>query len=339
MKPDFSPDSSASILKIIYGYQLAHCVNVAANLNIAEQLYDYPKTVNTLAAATDTDPAALYRLLRILASEGIFKEIEDQVFAFTEKANALHGATEGSMKYFLQAILGEHAPAFGNLIHSVKTGQTAFDDHYKMDVWEYYGKHPETAANFNKAMAGLTQYLAKTAVPAYDFNSFNSIVDIGGGNGALLFAILKATSKAKGIIFDAPHVIPQSLQMIEQEQLNNRCEAIGGNFFESVPEGKDLYLLKYILHDWTDEDGINILRNCSKAMHKGSKVLIVESVIPPGNEHHAGRYMDITMLACTRGRERNMGDFRHMLNEAGLILNKVIELPIQEISLIEGEKK
>lgn len=339
MKPDFSADSSARILKITYGFQLAHCASVAAKLNIAELLYESPKTIKELADSTQTDPAALYRLLRVLAAEGIFKETADQVFSFTELANALHGATEGTIKYYLEAILGEHAPAFGNLLHSVKTGQTAFDDHYKMDVWEFYGGHPDIAANFNKAMAGLTQYLSRTAVPAYNFNDFNSIVDIGGGNGALLFSILRATDKAKGIIFDAPHVIPQSQQMIEQEQLSNRCEALGGNFFESVPEGKDLYLLKFILHDWNDEDGIKILRNCSDAMHKGSKVLIVEAVIPPGNDHHAGKYMDITMLACTRGRERSEKDFQYMLNEAGLKFNKIIDLPIDEISLVEGEKE
>lgn len=338
MKPEFFAESSAKILKIVYDYQLANCVNVATQLHIAEQLYRCPKNVSELASATGSDQEALYRLLRVLAAEGIFKEAEDRVFEYTPAAAALHGATEGSIKYYLQAMLGEHSFAFGNLLHSIKTGESAFDHHHKMDVWEYYRNNPGTAANFNKAMAGLTSYYARYAVPAYNFNDFDTIVDIGGGNGALMFAVLAAAESAKGIILDAPCVIPQTEILIREEGLAERCTAVSGNFFEAVPAGKDLYLLKYVLHDWSDEDSIKILRNCAEVMKTGSKVLILEAVIPEGNSYHAGKYTDVTMLACTRGRERAEEDFRYILEEAGLRFNKVIGLPLDEVSLIEGEK-
>jgi O-methyltransferase domain len=338
MKPSFYAPSSAKILQIVYDYELACCTNVAARLNIAELLYESPKSIAELAVATRANGPALYRVLRVLAGAGIFKETANQVFVFTESATALHAGVEGSIKYYLEAILGEHSHAFGNMLHSVMTGETAFDHYYKMDVWAWYGQHGEVAANFNKAMAGLTQYYARTAIPAYPFNDFESIVDIGGGNGALLFAILAATQKPKGIIFDAPFVIPQSEQLIEEQQLQERCNAVAGNFFESVPPGKDLYLLKYILHDWADEDCIRILRNCADAMKTGSKVLILEAVIPAGNGYHVGKYTDVTMLVATRGRERSEEDFKRLLTEAGLRFNKIIPLSLDEISLIEGEK-
>src|SRR5882757_5824503 len=191
MQPSFSAASSAKVLKIIYDYEMACCAYTAAKLNIAELLYDGPKTVTELAAAAGADASALYRVLRVLAGEGIFKETDKEVFSFTPEAVAMHGEVEGSIKYFLQAILGEHYHGFGNMLHSVRTGETAFDYYYKMDVWQFYGENLEMAINFNKAMAGLTQYYSRAIVAAYDFSNFNTIIDIGGGNGALLFAILQ----------------------------------------------------------------------------------------------------------------------------------------------------
>lgn len=339
MKPEFSAASSDRILKIIYDFQLAHCANVAAHLDIAEKLYERPRSVEELAAQTGTHAPSLYRVLRVLAAEGLFEEREDRVFAFTPDAAAIHGDTEGSVKYYLQAILGEHAHAFGNLLYSTQTGKTAFDHYYNMDVWAYYAQQPERAANFNKAMAGLTQYYAREAVKAYDFHGYDTIVDVGGGNGALLFAILEAAKEARGVIFDASFVIPHTERLIAESPYRDRCSAVAGNFFESVPEGKDMYLLKYILHDWTDEDGVKILSNCARAMRPGSKVLVLEAVIPAGNDFHAGKYTDVTMLACTRGRERSAPDFKSMLREAGLKFNRIVDLPLDEISLIEGEKE
>jgi hypothetical protein len=338
MQPSFSAASSAKVLKIIYDYEMACCAYTAAKLNMAELLYDGPRTVAELAAAAGADAPSLYRVLRVLAGEGLFKETDKEVFAFTPEALALYGETEGSIKYFLQAILGEHYHGFGNMLHSVRTGETAFDHYYKMDVWEYYGKHPETAVNFNKAMAGLTQYYSRAILAAYDFSPFHTIIDIGGGNGALLFAILNQAQASKGIIVDAPAVIQQTEMLIRDHHLQDRCSAMPGNFFEHIPEGGDAYLLKYILHDWSDQESIRILENCAKAMKQGSKVLVFDAVIPPGNDWHPGKHTDVTMLVATKGRERSEDDFRHLFKAAGLQFNKITALELDEISIVEAEK-
>jgi hypothetical protein len=338
MKPEFSAGSSAKILDILYNYQLACCTYVAARLNIAELLFEAPRNIADLAGATDTDTDALRRVLKVIAAVGLFEETEKDVFAFTPSAVALHGEAEGSIKYYLQAILGEHYQAFGHMLYSVQTGKTAFDHYYKMDVWEYYGGNKDAAVNFNKGMAGLTQYYAREIIPAYDFSPFHNLVDIGGGNGALLFAILKANTHLQGMIFDAPHVIPETEALIRESGLQDRCTAVGGNFFQSIPGGMDAYMLKYILHDWNDEQCIKILRNCADAMRPKAKLLIFEAVIPEGNTYHEGKYTDVTMLVATRGRERNEADFRRILGEAGLNYVRTIPLGLNEVSIVEGEK-
>ncbi len=338
-KPLFSAGSSAKILRIIYDYEMACCAYVAARLNIAELLYEGPKTVDDLALATGSKPEALYRVLRVLAGEGLFEETSPRTFSFTQDAIAMHGETEGSIKYFLQVILGEHYYGFGNMLYSVRTGETAFDDYYKLDVWAFYEQHPDLALNFNKAMAGMTQYYSKCIIPSYDFGQFSSIVDIGGGNGALLFAILNAFPHLQGTIYDAASVVPQARTLIEENGLQERCTAVAGNFFERVPAGADAYLMKYILHDWNDEGSVKILHNCAAVMNIGSKVLVLDAVIPPGNNWHPGKHMDVTMLAATKGRERSEEDFRKIFSEAGLQFNRVIDIGLDEISIVEAEKK
>ncbi|MDN0087181.1 methyltransferase [Yersinia nurmii] len=342
MKPSFSPKSSKQVLEIIYGYQLAHCAQVAARLNIAELLFESPRSIVELAQITGVKSEYLYRLLRLLAAEGIFREIDgnivdEKVFEFTPAAAALHKNTIGSVKPFLLAMMGELSVAFSSLQQGITEGKSSLELHYQLDIWQYYEQHPEQAENFNNGMAGLTQYFVQTVIPAYNFNDFNRIIDIGGGNGALLLTILAANRNPTGVIFDSPSVVEKTTEIIRHQNMASRCTILTGNFFESIPSGHDLYLLKYILHDWNDEQCIQILRNCANAMSKGNKILIVEAIIPSGNTYHAGKHSDITMLACTQGRERTEAEFRVLFTAAGLKINKVIELPIQEISLIEGE--
>lgn len=338
MKPAFSPESSARILSLLYGYQLAHCLHVVTELDLAELLFDSPRSVDELANLTGTHPPSLYRVLRVTAAAGIFEETEDRVFRFTTDAAALHGDTEGSVKPYFQAILGEHSHAFANMLYSVRTGATAFDDYYDMDVWEFYGMHPDLAGRFNRAMAGLTQYYAHALLAACDFGRFRTIIDIGGGNGALLFAIFGAYPSVHGAIFDAPAVIPETEKLILSSPYQDRCTTLAGNFFEAVPLGYDAYLLKFILHDWSDEDCVLILRNCAEAMAPGSRVLILDAVIPAGNAPHAGKFTDITMLVCTRGRERTRSDFHRMTEEAGLRFVGITDIGQEEMYLIEAEK-
>lgn len=338
MKPAFSAESSARILSHLYGYQLAHCLHVVSELNIAELLFESPRPVDELAALTGTHAPSLYRVLRVTAAAGVFEETEGRVFRFTPDATALHGDAEGSVKPYFQAIMGEHSHAFANLLHSVRTGETAFDAYYSTDVWEFYDTHPEEAIRFNKAMAGLTQYYSHALLPAYDFSRFRTVIDIGGGNGALLFAILGAYPTVYGAIFDAPAVIPETEKLILDSPFQDRCTTIAGNFFDAIPIGYDAYLLKFILHDWSDDDCVVILRNCAEVMAVGNRVLILDSVIPSGNYPHAGKYTDVTMLACTRGRERSAVDFRQLIEAAGLHFAGISDIGQEEMYLIEAVK-
>ncbi len=331
--------SSARILKIIEGYWLSCCAYVAARLNIADILATGPKTVEEIAALTGSNSAALYRLMRLLSGEGIFEETAPHSFALNSAATALVTAERGSIKPFLLAILGEHAHAWGNLYYSVQTGKTAFDHYYGMDIWEYYEKHPDEGRNFMDAMTGMAQYADAAVTGGYDFSQFKSIVDIGGGNGALLFAIVRATPGLTGTVYDVPYVIQRTAAIIDVNGLKARCEAVAGNFFESVPEGADAYIMKFIIHDWHDEDAIRLLQSCRRAMKKGSKILVVDAVITGLNAPHPGKMMDVNMLVATGGKERTADEFRQLFEKAGLQFNRAIPLSIPDVSIVEGEKE
>jgi SAM-dependent methyltransferase len=327
---------TARILSIIEGCHLACCLYVATRLSIADHLANGPQTIDALAAANGSHAPALYRVLRALASEGIFEETEPGTFALTEAAGALQSG--GTMKAYVQSLLGEHYHAYGQLLYSVQTGNTAFDHYFNAGVWQYYETHPQEGINFMKAMTGTSQAQIPHIIAAYDFSVFDMIIDIGGGNGSLLFAALGTAPHLKGIVFDRPYVVQQTSQAIAANKLEDRCGVHGGSFFEEIPGGADAYLMKYILHIWHDDAAAVILRNCARAMKKGSKLLVVDAVIPEGNAPHPGKFMDITMLAVTGGRERTAREFKELFEAAGLQFNQVIDLAIPDLSIVEGEK-
>lgn len=326
------------MLQVIAHHWLSCCVFVAAKLNIADLLVNGPKSVAALAEATGCHAPSLYRLMRALASEGIFEETLPGTFAMTADATGLLSDAPGTMKYFVLAELGDFYQPWGALLHSIRTGETAFDHYYKMDVWQYYSTHPEEARTFMQAMTRLTEYTDKAIVAAYDFSVFRSMVDVGGGNGSLLMSIARSAPDLKGIVFDAPYVVEKTREAIEAAGMSGQCTASGGDFFEEVPAGSDAYIMKYILHDWHDEDAIRLLRTCHKAMKKGSKLLAVDAVIPPGNKPHPGKFMDINMIVATGGRERTAAEFSQLFQSAGLRFNRVIDLALPDISIVEGEK-
>lgn len=329
---------STRILQIIAGHWLACSVYTAAKLNLADLLANGQQSVEALAAASSSHAPSLYRLLRALAAEGIFEETSKGVFSITPAATALQEDAPGNVKAFVLALLGEHYHGWGELLYSVQTGGIAFDHHFGTDIWSWYRSHPAEGLNFMKAMTAMTQYVDKAIIAAYDFSGFNTIVDVGGGNGALLMAILKATPAATGIVYDAPYVIEKTAEAIAANGLTNRCGVKGGDFFKSVPPGADAYIMKYILHDWYEEDAIRLLRNCSEVMKPGDKLLAFDAVIPEGNGPHPGKLFDITMLVATGGRERTAQEFQYLFEQAGLQFNRVIPLALPDVSIVEGEK-
>jgi hypothetical protein len=327
------------VFQMITNFWASQCLFAVTKLNIADAVSTEPKHIDAIAAETNTNAAALYRVMRALASTGVFEEKEQKQFVHTDVSRMLRSDLPETMKYLVLAELGsEHYRGWGNLIHSVKTGEIAFNDVAKENVWQYYQKHPEDGSNFMKAMTGLSENFNLAVVPSYDWSSFSTIIDVGGGNGSLLAGILNANKNAKGILFDEPYVVEKASELLKQRGVEDRVEIIGGNFFETVPPNGDAYLLKFILHDWNDEQSLVILKNIASAMNNTAKLLIVEGVLLTGNELQLGKLLDINMLVMTGGMERTEEQYRQLLNAAGLTLIKVYTTP-SPMNIIEAIKQ
>jgi hypothetical protein len=338
------PDHTASVdipppvamLQMIASFWVSRAIYIAAKLGLADLLRDGPQSSKELAQATGTHAPSLYRLLRALASVGVLAEDEHGRFALTPLAATLRTDVPGSLRAFAIAELGEdHYPAWGEVLHSVKTGEIAFDHLFGMDVWQYRAQHPEDGRIFDEAMASFSSVVNATIVASYDFSSLGTIVDVGGGDGSLIASILQANPGMKGVLFDLPHVVAGARRRIEAEGLAERCEVVAGDAFTSVPSGGDAYLLKWIIHDWDDERSVAILKNCYQAMAAHSKVLLIEAVIPRGNAPSFHKLMDLNMLVMTGGRERSEAEYRVLFEAAGFRLTQIT--PTQsEMSVIEG---
>lgn len=338
IKQNIKPEATFKMYELISGYWIACGIHALAQLQIADLLADGPKTINELAEISTTHAPSLYRLLRAVTSVGIFEEMSDGKFQINELGKALLTDTAGSVKPWALANLGEHFPAFGNLAYGISTGEVPFDQVHGMSLWDYYKTHPLAAENVTKAMAGVSGAVIEGITEYYDFSPYKTLVDIGGGNGALMFGVLQATPNSEGIVFDEPYVIEQTKLNIP-DQVKNRCHVMGGSFFETVPEGADLYMTKWVLHDWNDEQVMQIFDTCFKAMKSGSKLLIIESVLPDEiNTPHAGKLLDLNIFAMTKGKERTVSEFKNLVERAGLRYNRLILTNTELSSIIECEK-
>jgi hypothetical protein len=330
--------SPVQMLQMITGFWTSCCIYNAAKLDIADLLGGKPQTIEQLAETTHCDAPSLYRLLRALASKGIFSENEKGEFSNTPLSETLKSNIPGSMKAMAIAQLGDHYNAWGNLLYSIKTGNIAFDEVEGMPVWQYYETHPEEGINFMKAMTGMTGTAIINVLPAYDFSGFKTIVDVGGGNGAMLMAVLNTAKEATGIVFDQEYVLHETSNELAAKGFAARCSTQAGSFFDFVPEGADAYLMKMVLHDWNDEQSLIILNNCRKAMKADSKLIVIESVIPAGNTPHHGKLLDINMLVMTGGKERTEQEFAALFSRAGLKLSKIIPTHSPMFSIVEVVK-
>jgi O-methyltransferase domain/Dimerisation domain len=327
---DASPDvpPQVTMLQMISGFWLSRAVYIAAKLGLADLVKEQPKSAEELAEATDTHAPSLYRVLRALASAGIFAEDEAQRFHSTPLAATLQSDIPGSLRYIAMTELGEeHYPAWEQVLHSVKTGEIAFNHRFGMPIWEFFAANPENARIFDNAMAHLTTSVNEAILSGYDFSPFGKIVDVAGGQGSLLVGILNANPAMRGVLCDLPHVIEKATQRIRDDGLADRCELIASDIFQSVPEGGDAYVLKWIIHDWNDEQSLTILKNCRQAMAADGKLLLIESVIFPGNEPAFAKFMDLNMLVMTGGRERTESQYRELLAAAGFELTRIVQTP------------
>lgn len=324
------------MLQIISGFWISRAVYVIARLGIPDLLKSGPKTAEELASATKMHAPSLYRILRALASVGVVTQ-EDKRFALTPLSETLVTSAPGSLRWFAVSELGqEHYPAWGNLMHSVKTGEIAFDNLFGVDIWKYFQQNPEDGAVFNDSMSSVTAATNEAITSLYDFSGFKKLVDVGGGHGGLITSILKSNPQLKGILFDASEVIEGARAKIEAAGVADRCETVAGDFFKAVPEGGDAYIMKWIIHDWDDERAIRILNNVRNQMPSNGRVILVDCVVPETDEPHFSKFIDLNMLVMTGGKERTAKEFQELLAAAGLKLLRVIPTDLPT-SIVEGE--
>jgi len=330
---------ATQMMQMITGFWTSCCIYVAAKLDLADHIVKRPQSAEQLAQIINCHPPSLRRLLRALSGAGLFIENENGIFHITALGKTLSADIEGSMKAYVLTQLGDHYLAWGNLLYSVRTGNIAFDNKYGMNIWKYYESHPEEGINFMKAMTGLTATANQYIIPAYDFSKFHTIIDVGGGNGSLLMAVLDAAPDSKGIVFDEDYVVLQTRKTLENKGFSERCQAVGGNFFEKIPGNGDLYLIKKVLHDWDDEKCMQILKACHDAMGKESRLLVIETVLPQGNSPHPGKLQDINMMVMTGGMERTKMEFDQLFLASGMKLKAMHKTGSVSLDILEVVKQ
>ena len=329
----------AVLLDMLCGMMKTQAIREATRLRIADLVKDGPKRTAELAAATGTDESSLYRLLSALASLDIFTEVEPDLFAQTPLSHLLRPEVPGSM-YDVALIHGEawQWHPWEAFSYSIQTGKTAFNYMYGEDIWHYFAKNPTFAEHFSKAMTGFSNQVNIPIARGYDFSSIQTLVDVGGGHGSLLTAVLQANPTIHGILFDLPHVIEEARADIEASGVADRCTLIAGNAFEEVPTGADAYIMKQIIKDWDDAHCIQVFSNCHRAMKPGGRVLVTEQVLLPGKQMSTIKLIDLQLMVVQRGRERYDHQYRRLFEEAGLRLARIVPTH-SPYSILEGVAK
>ncbi|HET9000059.1 MAG TPA: methyltransferase [bacterium] len=327
---------SAAFLDLINGFRVSQAIHVAATLGIADLLRDGPRSSDELAAATGTHAGALYRLLRTLAGVGVFREDVDRRFGLTPLGECLRSDAHEPLGPWAVHIGQPYVwQAWGHLLESVRTGENAFRRVHGVSVWDYYARNPTAGAIFDRAMTGHSRLQADAVLKAYDFGRFGCVLDVGGGHGLLLSAVLAKHPSLRGVLFDQPHVVVGAEPVLQAAGVADRCQVVGGDFFEALPDGSDAHVMKFILHDWEDAQATAILRTCRRAIAPNGKLLVIDSEISPPNEGALGKLRDLTMLVHTGGRERTREEWTALFAAGGFRL--VRATPTEAgLSIIEG---
>jgi precorrin-6B methylase 2 len=334
VRQEGTPDRAvcSAMLQLISGFGISQALYTAAALRLADLMKTEPQSSDDLARRTDTHPRSLHRLLRALASVGVFSEEHDGRFGLTPLGATLRSDVPGSLRAWAQVALGEESRiAWSSLPHTVRTGEIAFEHVFGCDVWQYRARHPETAKIFDQAMAGTQAVYNAAVLASYPFERHSTVTDVGGGNGSFMIALLQAKPEPSGVVFDLPHVIEEARSSITEAGLAKRCRVIAGDAFASVPRGGDAYVLSRVLHDWADDRAIAILRSCREAMSGSGKLLLIERILP--TRVHAGAAAqallttDLHMMVMNGGCERTEDDYRGLLNKAGFEQTRIYPTP------------
>lgn len=327
-----APDLASRIWRMVTSNWMAQAIYVAAELRLADLLADAPKTSQELAGATGAHSPSLQRLLRALVTLDICKERADGSFELTPLGGLLRSDAADSLRTWVLYAGGQQWPLWGHLLDSIKTGKTAREPITGEGLFENLERDPEAAAIFNQAMVQMTRRITQGVLRSYNFSYMQRIIDIGGGYGELLAAILQANPGTRGVLFDLPNARETGLSYMASMELANRCEIVTGSFFESIPSGGDAYIFKHIIHDWDDEQCQVILKNCRRAMASDGKLLLIERIIPerlePSAAHQLILRADLNMMIGTGGHERTEGEFQELLRLSGFRLSRVIAIEL-----------
>ncbi len=324
------------LLQMLFGAAVTKCLGIAAELGIADLLRGGPRTVAELAAGADVREAELYRILRMLSGVGLFAELPGQQFQLTPVSELLRQDAPHSLRNMVRmTAFGEHWNAWDSLLTVVRHGGIATDIAEGMDVWDYFRTHPDRAEIFDDAMTNMSRQSNETIASSFEFGNYGCVCDVGGGHGSQLIAILKQHPQINGMVFDQDYVITGATTAFASAGLDGRARAVGGNFFESVAPGADVYIAKNIIHDWDDEKAIRILKNIRAAIPADGRVLLLELMVGPPNVPAPGKFIDITMMALTGGKERTAEEFAALYEASGFKLGRVIPTR-SPVFLVEG---
>jgi hypothetical protein len=326
----------ALLVQMVCGSILSQAVYAAASLGVADQLTNGPKTAAELAHATGAHPGAMHRLMRALVSVDVFSQSGEARFGLAPMGECLRSDVPQSLRNMVLMMGAKwRLRTWEEIVHSIKTGKSSFNAVFGMGPFDYFRQNPEAAEVFNRAMVSYTSSIAPAIAAAYDFSACGKLVDVAGGHGHLIATIVKANPGLEGILFDLPDVVKGAASLLRQEGVTDRCVAVGGNFFEWVPPGGDVYLMKQVIHDWDDEEALTILRNCHKVIPAKGKILLIETVIPKGNEPSHAKLLDLEVLLALGGKERTEKEYADLYAAAGFTLTRVI--PTQAgIHIVEG---
>ena len=332
-----APLPDAIMMQMLFAPLMQQCITIAAKLKIADLVAEHPQTIAELAAKTNTNADALYRMLRLLSSAGVFIKNHDDKFELTPIASLLRSDIPNSL-YSFAIMMGEDWMwrNWGQLMYSIETGKIAHEKVYGMSSFEFFTSNEKAGTIFNNAMTNLSKASVAPIVEAYDFSGAGTVADIAGGHGMVLAGVLKETPQVQGILFDLPGVIKGAGELLEKEGVSARVELVSGDFFQSVPKSADIYMMKHIIHDWDDTSSIKILKNIRSAMNDDGKVLIIEMVVPESNEPSPSKIMDILMMIMEGGKERTEEEYRTLLASADLKLIRIIPTK-SPYSLVEAE--
>jgi hypothetical protein len=318
------------------GHMIASAVNIVAQLAVPDRLANGPRTADDLARETGVNADALYRVMRALASAGVFEERDGRTFALTPAGEALKDGPVRAMALWIACPLNLRVHA--DAMHSLKTGAPAVEVTVGESAFAHFAKNPDISRIFNDAMTAFSTVVIPAVLNAYDFSGIKTLVDVAGGHGGVLTGVLQKYPAITGVLFDLEHVIEGARPRIAALGLADRVSTASGDFFKAVPAGGDAYIMKHIIHDWHDDKATLILENIRKVLPKDGRVILIESVIPPGNEPALGKIIDLEMLVMPGGRERTEEEFRRLFDRAGYRVTRVV--PTQSpLSVIEARPR